>query len=59
MTYILPLYPQVAVVVTEPDSEEVEISIHPIEPQVQPESGKAEAWFKIHNAITSDTIVRL
>lgn len=34
---------QVAVVVTEPDSEEVEISIQAAEPQVEPESGKTEA----------------
>ncbi|XP_075867455.1 uncharacterized protein LOC142877023 isoform X2 [Nelusetta ayraudi] len=34
---------QVAVVVTEPDSEEVEISIQATEPQVEPESGKTEA----------------
>lgn len=35
-------YQQVAVVVTEPDSEGVEISIKPTEPQVEPEGGKAE-----------------
>lgn len=36
------VYQQVAVIVTEPDSEGVEISIKPIEPQVDPEGGKAE-----------------
>lgn len=36
------VYQQVAVVVTEPDSEEVEISIKPTEPQVEPEDRKAE-----------------
>lgn len=36
------VYQQVAVVVTEPDSEEVDISIKPTEPQVEPEGGKAE-----------------
>lgn len=37
------VYQQVAVVVTEPDSEEVDISIKPTELQVEPEGGKAEA----------------
>lgn len=47
------VYQQVAVVVTEPDSEGVEISIQPTEPQVEPEGGKAEPWLKPCNVTHS------
>lgn len=45
---LLSVYVQVAVVVTEPDSEQVEeISTPPTEPQVEPlEAGKTEPWSK-------------